>query len=348
MCIRPVSRVSAILVLLSICALGDNSPQGKTAVGPMSSQTRMDLIRAVNAELVYARRAFPMGTKPLILKDGQISPSEEEVKTLIAMNGTAVKPGDPARITRIDFKKDEIFIELNGGPKKGKKWYQRIEVGGIGGSTPVSQADPNTLNAHGSAVRVVFDKYVPEMSLQQFKDLLKPLLNFDARSAVEAYLDTVPPKVKEAIRDHQVLVGMDREMVTYAKGRPPRKIREKDAGGTEYEEWIYGQPPQDVEFVRFVGDEVTRLEIMKVSGDKIVKTEKEIDLGKSKPELAQGAAGQSQAPAPSEQSAQPAPAQRPTLRRPGEPAPPTPSPGPGQPIPKPPAGPGQSTGIPPQ
>ena len=81
----------------------------------------------------------------------------------------------------------------------------------------------------------------------------------------EAYLETVPPKVKEAIQNHQVLVGMNHEMVTYAKGRPPKKVREQD-GETEYEEWIYGDPPQDVEFVRFMGDEVVRLETMKVDG----------------------------------------------------------------------------------
>jgi len=55
-------------------------------------------------------------------------------------------------------------------------------------------------------------------------------------------------------------------------------MREKDDQGTEYEDWIYGEPPKDVDFVRIVGDEVVRVETMKVDGQKIVKTEKEIDL----------------------------------------------------------------------
>jgi hypothetical protein len=83
--------------------------------------------------------------------------------------------------------------------------------------------------------------------------------------------------VKEAIKNHHVLVGMNREMVIYAKGRAPRKIREKD-GETEFEEWIYGEPPHDVDFVRFVGDEVVRVETMKVDGEKTLRTEKEVDL----------------------------------------------------------------------
>ncbi len=103
------------------------------------------------------------------------------------------------------------------------------------------------------------------------------MLDFNARNKEQAYLDTVPPKVKAAIQAHHVLVGMNQEMVLHAKGKPPKKDRERD-GETEYEEWIYGEPPADVDFVRFVGDEVVRVETMKVDGEKIVRTEKEIIL----------------------------------------------------------------------
>ena len=37
----------------------------------MSKQTRMDLIRAFNFELVYIRSPFPMGKTGLTLKEGQ-------------------------------------------------------------------------------------------------------------------------------------------------------------------------------------------------------------------------------------------------------------------------------------
>jgi hypothetical protein len=159
-------------------------------------------------------------------------------------------------------------------------------------------------NPHGSYVDLIFDHYVPDLTGPQLKQLLRPVFDFDSKSPVDAYLETVPPKVKEAIKAHQVLVGMNREMVTYSKGRPPKKIREKE-GDVEYEDWIYGEPPQDVDFVRLVGDEVVRVETMKISGEKIVRTEKEIDLGQ-KPTVADNSA------------AQPRPANAPTLRRPGE------------------------------
>jgi hypothetical protein len=150
-------------------------------------------------------------------------------------------------------------------------------------------------------VELYFDKYVPEMTGPELKELLRPVFDFNAKSALEAYLETVSPQVKEAIKNHHVLVGMNHEMVIYAKGRPEKRVRER-ADEVEYEEWIYGFPPKDVDFVRFVGDEVVRVETMKVNGQKIVRVEKEVDLGA--PTIAK------------KQEASPGKA--PTLRRPGE------------------------------
>src|SRR4029077_9397547 len=93
------------------------------------------------------------------------------------------------------------------------------------------------------------------------------------------------------------------EMVIHAKGKPAKKVRERE-GETDYEEWIYGDPPADVDFVRIVGDEVVRVETMKVGGEKIVRSEREVILeqpereAKKEPEVR--------------------PANAPTLRRPGE------------------------------
>jgi hypothetical protein len=300
----------AIVVILLAAAAGADNPQPSATVAsladapPISKETRMNLIRAFNAELVYIRAPFPMGKRGLTLEKGKITPSGQELEMMVATYGPAAKPGDLARITNIDVRKHSIRFEINGGPIKKKKWYQRIEVGGMGGTTPIAPSDPNA-NPRGSFVDLEFDRPVPELTPQQLKDLLRPVFDFDAKSAVEAYLDTVPPKVKEAIKNHRVLVGMNHEMVIYAKGRAPKKIREKD-GDVEYEEWIYGEPPADVEFVRFVGDEVVRLEIMKVDGEKMVRTEREIEVN-PKPTVAQQQATR--------------PVNAPTLRRPGEPVP---------------------------
>ncbi len=225
---------------------------------------------------------------------------------MVAENGAAAKPGDRCVITNVEVREKEIIFEINGGPKKGPKWYQRIEIGGGNSTSQVpGTPSPQSLDAHGSIVKLEFDKYVPEMTGDQVRTMLDPVFDFKALTTVEAYEKTLPPKVQEAIKNHEVLVGMDKDMVIYAKGRPPQKIRDKDEQGRDYEEWIYGTPPEQVEFVRFRGNEVARLEIMTVDGQKIVRTQKEVDLKSAESEMA-------------ENKPKPKPANAPTLMRPGE------------------------------
>jgi len=83
--------------------------------------------------------------------------------------------------------------------------------------------------------------------------------------------------VKEAIQNHRVLVGNESRHGDVCQGPSPKKVREHQ-DEIEFEEWIYGDPPQDVEFVRFIGDEVVRLEVMKVDGPKSSGQRKKIDL----------------------------------------------------------------------
>lgn len=298
--------IGALVVLLLPTGLiaGDDTPH---AASPprISKQTRFMLIRALNAERVFVRKIFPMGEKGLTIKNGVVTPDDKQLQFIAAQYGPAARPGDRAQISDVIVKDKSIVFEINGGPKKKKKWYQRIEVAGNGGSTPIAP-DNNPQNPKGSFVILAFEPYVPEVTPEQVKQLLTPVFDFTALSATQAYTDSLPPKTRAAVKSGKVLVGMDREMVTVAKGRPDKKIRESDEHG-EYEEWMYGTPPKDVEFIRFSGNEVIQVKIMKVDGEKIVRTEREVDLPQ-----AQTAAAQSEPPPP------PRPPNAPTLRRPGE------------------------------
>ena len=271
----------------------------------MSKETRYEIIRDFETQVVYSRATFPMGSRGLVLKNGVTTPGGQDLQQMLALWGPSIRPGDPAQISFVRIHDNFIHFDLNGGPIHRKKWYEHIEVSGTGGnSVPLTQ-NQSTDNPHGSYLDVYFEKYVPEMSAAQLRALLYPVLDFNARNKEQAYLDTVPPKVKEAIIAHHVLVGMNTEMVVHARGKPPKKVREKD-GDTEYEEWIYGEPPQDVDFVRIVGDEVVRIETMKVGGQKIVRTEKEVILEKPDQDTE------------AKKRDQDRPANAPSLRRPGE------------------------------
>lgn len=272
----------------------------------------MEIIRAVSAEFAFTRKALPLGEKVIVIKPtGQLAPSDNELRQLVAQRGQVARAGERIQITALEFKDKTIILEVNGGPKKKPKWYQRLEVGGNGGSRPITDGpDPN---AKGLSIVLEYKDNVPEMTAAELRERLQPLFDFTVKSAAQAYTETLPKNVQDAIRDHKVLVGMTKEMVTYAKGRPPQRLREKDENSKDYEEWIFGQPPDDVEFVRFVGDEVIQLKVMKVDGQKLVKTEKEVHL---------------EQPAVAEAQPEPTPtlapgAKAPTLRRPGEALPPS-------------------------
>src|SRR5258708_1101439 len=288
-------RLSALLLVFSTLALAENTPSPKISKG-----TREDIIHAFNEELVYIRTSFPMGKMGLRLRNGNVTPTGPELQHLMSLWGPAAKPGDRARISDVVIKEDHIRFEINGGPVKKQKWYQHIQISGANSSVPIAPSD-SSANARGSFVDLYFDKYVPEMTGPELKQVLRPVFDFDSKSSLDPYLETASPQVKDAIKNHHVLVGMNHDMVIYAKGRPPKKVREH-ADEIEYEEWSYGMPPQDVDFVRFVGDEVVRVETMKVDGQKVVRVEKEVDLG-----AATVAKKQAERPA-----------NAPTLRRPGE------------------------------
>jgi hypothetical protein len=299
--------IGALILLLVPGGLAAGASDPADSEAPrISKQTRFTLIRALNAERVFVRKIFPMGEKGLTIKDGLVTPDDKQLQFMAAQYGPAARPGDRAQISDVIIKDKIIIFEINGGPKKKKKWYQRIEVAGGGGSTPIAP-DNNPQNPKGSFVALTFDKYVPEITPEQVKKMLTPVFDFTALSATQAYTDSLPPKTRAAIKAGKVLVGMDREMVSVAKGRPDKKIRESNERG-EYEEWMYGTPPKDVEFIRFAGNEVIQVKIMKVDGEKIVRTEREVDL----PQTATAASQSEPAPPPR-------PPNAPTLRRPGEP-----------------------------
>jgi hypothetical protein len=101
---------------------------------------------------------------------------------------------------------------------------------------------------------VDFGKSLPDLTVAQVKTILSGTLDFERHSPTELYSPNLPPQFKEAIKNHEVMVGMDRDAVLSAKGTPDRRVREV-RDGVEQEDWIYGTAPH-VLFVTFDGDQV--------------------------------------------------------------------------------------------
>lgn len=278
---------------------------------PMTTQTKEEMIRLFQSEQAFAVRPLPLGTHGLGLHaNGMLDPSGPAYAQELERDGISSKPGDRVMISKFEIKQDRIVFEFNGGPDKHHRILQHIEIGDSG--MPLAPDDGQL--PVGSRFTLLFDKFVPEMDAAQLRNLISPILDFSLKTPDQAFADTLPPKLKAAILDHQILVGMNRDMVIHAVGRPDRKVREME-GDTPIEIWIYGQPPHEVQFVRFHGNRVVRLEIADIGQPLVVRDQDETggyDSGQFVHEVRLG-------DAPSVDSNQEqAPAAAPTLRKPGE------------------------------
>src|SRR6266481_894529 len=299
-----------LFCLQSVWADKTDKPR-QTSQTHLTPETRIQFIRLLQAEFVFVRMNLPQGEKGLHLNTaGEFTPGKTELDLTVANIGAAAKIGERVMITNVKFTSHSIILEINGGPKKKAKWYERISIGAGGGTVPISKQDQNSANAKGSFLSLDFPEFVPEMDLQELRRLLLPVFDFEVKTAAQALADAMPPLVRQAMIDHHVLVGMDKDMVVATIGRSPRKLREQ-VDGVEYEEWIYGEPPEDVQFIRFIGDEVTQVKIMKVNGERTVRTENEMPKK-------DGVAAKTMAPAPKLQDPDATPKAKPTMRRPGE------------------------------
>ncbi|MGA9060648.1 MAG: hypothetical protein WB341_03180 [Terracidiphilus sp.] len=238
----------------------------KTVLDP---KTRLMLIRALMSEQGFAMRPFPRGHKGLTLQaNGKLEPVGESYVNLVINEGLSAKPGSRVVITDIKIDRSKIVFDLDGGPDAKHRFLRHIQVGvGPDIDDPNMDMDPALLDQSGdpsgSRLTLAFGDHIPELTPAQVKALLAPLISFDVKTPIQAFTDTLPLPLKDAILNHKVWVGMSTDMVLFAKGRPNTKSREMD-GQMPFEVWIYGTPPEDVTFVRINGNRVIRVEIAKV------------------------------------------------------------------------------------
>jgi hypothetical protein len=241
-------------VLLIFAMVGALAPVHVEA--KLTDEQKLTLLRDLTSEYGSARILVPRSKKPLeIQADGGFDPQEwgEALREF----GPAARLGDMVQITKVEFKGKKLELEINHGIKGGAKWWHRIQMSGGANSgggrgTALGQASHAP---GGTTLAIVFEDEVPDKTAEEFLAILKPVLDFDERSASEMYLEKLDPKIREAIEAGEILEGMDRDMTLLAKGRPDRKVRDfKD--GVETEDWIYGKPPGDIVFVTFEDGEV--------------------------------------------------------------------------------------------
>jgi hypothetical protein len=224
---------------------------------PITERGRRELIRDLEAEQGFAHRALPLGSELTLLANGNLTPGGEAYKDVLYKKGQSAAPGDRVAITTVTVKGDRIVFDINGGPYLKHRFLRHIDLNDV----PLVQ--DNGEQVTGFRLTLVFEGGIPEVSAPEVKSLLYPVIDFGVKTSEQAYADTLPQFLKDAVAQHDVLVGMNRKMVLAAMGAPESKVRELMEGSTDkhYEEWIYGRAPQTVRFVRFVGDRVVQVRI---------------------------------------------------------------------------------------
>jgi hypothetical protein len=222
----------------------------------VSRDAKFELLRKVIAEQAAARIAMPFGTEGVELTDsGTIN--QQKLDQQIRKSGASIEPGKVVSVTGLDIEDNSIVVELDGGGKNSKKWYERIQVGVGSQTTPVSR--DNEQRAKGSKVVLKFAKKVPEeLTPDQLKELLDPVLDFNKHNFLKTGLESLPPEFQEAVKAKEARIGMDRSTVLMALGRPSKKVRET-VDGVEQEDWIYNGPGLHAQFVTFADNVVIKI-----------------------------------------------------------------------------------------
>ena len=222
----------------------------------LTEDQRIEILRGMQAEFAKIKVLMPQSKKPLeVTTEGMFD--QAKWNALQKEFGPAGRVGDIIQVTHVEIEKERIILQLNGGGRSEKRWYDHIQVG-MGNSTqPISGAATNAPS--GTTVALVFGGPIGELSSAEIKKMLQPVLDFEKQeSATVDPLDALPEPIKEAVKAKKAVEGMTHDQVLMALGKPLRKTREPK-NGVENEDWIYGEPPGRVTFVTFIGDKVTRV-----------------------------------------------------------------------------------------
>jgi hypothetical protein len=223
----------------------------------LSFDERLEIERGLTAEFATAKVPLPRSKKGLVFhSDGTYDKNAWDAA--LREGGPAARVGDEIQITRVQIESNKIRLEINGGTKSGH-WYDHVQVGMGGTTSPVSR-NQNGQPVNGSHIVVQFPDSVPSIKAAEIRQMLAPVFDFEKHSATEQYVEKLPEPIKKAIKEQHAVQGMDRDQVLLALGKPHSKSRQTSPEGDEIEDWVYGEPPGKVTFVTFSEGKVSKVQ----------------------------------------------------------------------------------------
>jgi hypothetical protein len=224
----------------------------------LSEDDRVEILRGMLSEYATVKAYLPRSKKPL-----PYFATGEWDKQLWAQTGQqfgpAARVGDLVQITHVDIENNQIVLEINNGMKGEKgNWRNHVQIGMGPNMSPINQQQ-NSNAPGGTSIALLFSGPVPELKADEIKKMMTPVLDFDKDSATNNYVEKLPEPIQKAIKANKAIVGMTRDEVLLAMGKPRHKERNVSNDGDESEDWIYGDPPGKITFVTFGGAKVTRI-----------------------------------------------------------------------------------------
>jgi len=259
-----MSSATARRLLSACCMLTSGFLNYAYANDKLTDDDKVEILRGMMSEYATVKALLPRSPKPL-----PIDSSGSYDKQLWAQEGqrygAAARLGDQVQITKVTILDERIVFEINHGMKGPRgSWKDHVQIGMSGPiSGGVTQVDPNassSINApSGTSIVLLFGKPVPPVKADEIKKMLSTVLTFSNETATENYVDTLPEPIQNAIKANKAIVGMTRDQVLLALGKPRHKERNTMKDGTDTEDWIFGDPPGKITFVTFANSKVIQV-----------------------------------------------------------------------------------------
>src|ERR1044071_6894785 len=121
-------RACAIIAILTL------SPALLPAGNKLTWEDRVELTRGLTAEYATVKILLPRAKKALEF-ESKGTYDKSAWSAVAKESGPAARSGDLVQVTKVDIEDDKLVLQINGGYKGGKKWYQGVQIsGGMGGA----------------------------------------------------------------------------------------------------------------------------------------------------------------------------------------------------------------------
>jgi hypothetical protein len=94
----------------------------------LTPEDRIEIIRGLTAEYATVKQFLPRSKKALQLESTGAY-DKQKWQDAVKEYGPAARVGDLVQITKVDIESDKLVLQINGGFKGGRKWYEGVQVG---------------------------------------------------------------------------------------------------------------------------------------------------------------------------------------------------------------------------